>query len=115
MTLGMLQAVAEDVELQDHTVVHQTVDRRCGGHGIFKDSFPFRKGEIGCDHDAAPLVTMGQQGKQHPSSLIDQFQGYRAEKMGFPTAWIPQSQNILSTIHKRSFQQEAQLDIDLSR
>ena len=65
MILGMLESVAGDIQLQDHTVVHQPVDRGCRGHGIFEDPFPFRKGEIGSDHDATPLVAMGQQGKQH--------------------------------------------------
>jgi len=65
MILSMLKPIAGDVQLQDHAVVHQTVDGRCRGHEIFEDPLPFGKREIRREQDATPLVAMGQQTEEH--------------------------------------------------
>jgi hypothetical protein len=58
--LRLLQPVAGDVELDDDAVVNEAVDG-CGcGHGIFEDSFPFGKGKIAGQQNAATLVAFGQ-------------------------------------------------------
>ena len=40
--LGRLQAVAGDVQLQDHAVMHQAIDRRRCRHGVLEDRLPLR-------------------------------------------------------------------------
>ena len=39
-SFGFLQAIARQVQLQDHTVMDQAVDGRGGGHRILEDAFP---------------------------------------------------------------------------
>ena len=41
--LGLFQADAWDVQLQDHAVVHQPVNRCGRRHRVFEDLFPFRE------------------------------------------------------------------------
>ena len=43
----------------------QPIDGSGGGHGIFEDGVPFRKRQVASNQDAAALVAMGQQGKEH--------------------------------------------------
>ena len=56
---------AGQIQLQDHAVVHQAVDRRRGGHGILEDPLPLREHQVRGDQHASMLVAMRQQGKQH--------------------------------------------------
>jgi hypothetical protein len=39
--LGVLHPVARDVQLDDHAMMHQSVDRRCRHHRVFEDRLPF--------------------------------------------------------------------------
>ena len=39
--LGLLHPIARNVQLDDHAMMHQPVDRRRRHHGIFEDPFPF--------------------------------------------------------------------------
>lgn len=64
MELSFLQAIALDVELDDHRVMDESVDRGGGGHGVLEDLLPARELEIGAEQDAAPFVTFGQQGEE---------------------------------------------------
>jgi hypothetical protein len=41
--LGLLDAVAWDVQLEDHAVMHQAINGRRRRHRIFENAFPFRK------------------------------------------------------------------------
>jgi hypothetical protein len=45
--------------------MHHSVDRGRCGHHVFEDLLPLREHQIRGDHHAAPLVTLGQQRKQH--------------------------------------------------
>ena len=45
--------------------MHQAVDGRGCGHGVFKDGLPFGERQITGNYDAAPLIAFRQQGKQH--------------------------------------------------
>jgi hypothetical protein len=38
--LGVLHPVARDVQLDDHAMVHQSVDRSRRHHRVFEDGFP---------------------------------------------------------------------------
>ena len=44
--LGSLGAVTGDVKLQDYGVVHHSVNRGGGGHGIGEDAFPLREDQV---------------------------------------------------------------------
>ena len=44
--LGCISPVAGDVKLQDDGVVHHPVNRRGGGHGVGKDTFPLREHQV---------------------------------------------------------------------
>src|SRR5215467_14043502 len=41
--LGLLYPIARNIQLDDHAVMHQSVDRGRRHHCILKDSFPFRE------------------------------------------------------------------------
>ena len=41
----------------------ETVDRGGGRHWVLEDSVPLRKDQVGGDHDASPLVSLGQEGE----------------------------------------------------
>lgn len=51
-----LQAVAAKVQFDDHTVVHQAVDGRRGGHGILEDLLPMRERQVAGQQDTAAFV-----------------------------------------------------------
>ena len=60
-----LGSIALHVELQDHRVVDDPVDRGGGGHRVLEDLVPLGEHQVGGDRDAAPLVAFGEQGEQH--------------------------------------------------
>ena len=41
--LRLLRTVAGDVQLHNHAMMHQAVDRRCRRHGVFEDRLPARE------------------------------------------------------------------------
>ena len=43
----------------------QSVDSGCCGHRVFEDAVPLRKNEVARDHDAATLVALRKEGKEH--------------------------------------------------
>src|SRR4051812_43662278 len=55
--LGVLHAVAGYIQLDDHAVMHQPIDRGRRHHGVFKDGFPFGERQIAGHQYAATLVT----------------------------------------------------------
>ena len=59
--LGGLQAITGDVQLPDHAVMDQAVDRGRRRHGILEDLLPLRKRQVARQQDAATLVAFGQQ------------------------------------------------------
>src|SRR5207244_8040096 len=63
--LGLLRAVARQVQLDDHAVVDQPVDRRRGRHRILEDRLPARKRQVARKQHAATLVTLRQQREQY--------------------------------------------------
>jgi len=46
-------------------VVDQAINGGHGGHGILENLVPFRKDQIGTDHEAAPFIALGQEGEEH--------------------------------------------------
>ena len=46
-------------------MVHETIDRRGGGHLVAKDPVPLTEHEIARDHDRAAFIPFGQEGEQH--------------------------------------------------
>ena len=46
-------------------MVDQPVNGGHGGHGVLENLVPFRKDQIGTDHEAAPLIALGQEGEEH--------------------------------------------------
>src|SRR5207302_8225479 len=63
--LGLLRAVARQVQLDDHAVVDEPVDRRRGRHRILEDRLPARERQVARQQHAATLVTLRQQREQY--------------------------------------------------
>ena len=55
--LRLLNSVAGDVELENHTVMDKPVDRRRRGHRVLENPFPFGERQVARDENAAALVT----------------------------------------------------------
>ena len=62
--LGLLGAVAVDVELEDHGVMDEAVDGGGGGHGILEDPVPLAEDEVAGDEHGAALVALGHEGEE---------------------------------------------------
>ena len=45
--------------------MYETIDSGHGGERVLEDLVPLREDQIATDHDAAPLVTFGQEGEKH--------------------------------------------------
>src|SRR5215813_15303766 len=56
-----LHSVTRQIQLQNHAVVDQAIDRRRCRHRIFEDSLPLAKNKVTREQHASSLVTMGQQ------------------------------------------------------
>ena len=63
--LGLLDAVARDVQLEDDAVVHEAVNRSRGSHRVFEDTFPLRERQVARDQNAATFVPFSQQSEQY--------------------------------------------------
>ena len=59
------QPVTAYVQLQDHAVVNETVDRGRGGHRVLEYLLPLAEREIARQQHAAAFVTLGQQREQN--------------------------------------------------
>jgi hypothetical protein len=59
------RTIAGHVELHDHAVMHQPINRRRRGHRILEDRLPAREWQVARQQDAATLVTLRQQQEQH--------------------------------------------------
>ncbi len=44
--LRRFEAIAGDVQLDDHRMVDQSVDRRSGRHRVLEDLFPFAERQV---------------------------------------------------------------------
>src|SRR5712691_11282774 len=53
--LGVLHPVTRDVQLDDHAMMHQPVDRSRRHHRVFEDGFPLRERQIAGHQYAAAL------------------------------------------------------------
>src|SRR5438105_3830376 len=62
---GLLDPIAWNVELQNHTMVNKAVARGCSDHRVFEDSLPFRERQIAGDEHTATLVPFGQEREQN--------------------------------------------------
>jgi hypothetical protein len=51
--------------VEDHRVLPHAVDRRHRRHGVLADPRPCGKDQVRRDHDAAPLVALGQERERH--------------------------------------------------
>ncbi len=51
--IGLLDAVARNVRLENDAVVHQAVDGRGGRHRIFEDAFPLGERQVAGDQNTA--------------------------------------------------------------
>ena len=63
--LSLSHTITGNIQFNNDAVMHQPVDSCRGGHRVFKNDLPLGKGQIAGDHDAAPFVAFGQQGKEH--------------------------------------------------
>jgi hypothetical protein len=52
-------------EFDDNTMVNDTVNGSCGGHGVFEDLIPLGKDQIGSDHHTATLIALSQLSKEN--------------------------------------------------
>jgi hypothetical protein len=58
-------SITGEIHLQDNTVMDQAVNGGGRGHGVLKDGFPFGKGQIGGDHNAAAFVAVVQESEEN--------------------------------------------------
>ena len=58
--LGLLDAVARDVQFENDAVMHQAINGGGGRHWVFEDAFPFGKRQIAGDQHTAAFVALGQ-------------------------------------------------------
>ena len=63
--LGLLGTITGDVQLQDHAVVHQPIDRRRGRHRVLEDRLPTRKRQVAGQHHAASFISLCQEREEH--------------------------------------------------
>lgn len=64
LLLGLFDAIALQVQFQDHAVVYKPVDRGSGRHWVLEDRFPLRERQIAGDHNATPFIPVCQQTEQ---------------------------------------------------
>lgn len=62
---GCLLPIALGLNLQNHRMMHQSVNRCDRHHRISKDTVPLTERLIGCNHQALALIAMCNQLKQH--------------------------------------------------
>jgi len=61
----LVQAIAADVQFQDHAVVDQAVDCSSGCHGVLEYLFPLAERQVARQQHAAPFVALGKEREQH--------------------------------------------------
>src|SRR5258708_15682141 len=45
--------------------MYDSIDRRCGRHGVFEDLIPLREDQVRRDHHALALIPLREQRKEH--------------------------------------------------
>src|SRR5262245_60244727 len=58
-------SITRQIQLQDHAVMDQAIDRRRRRHRIFEDSLPLAENKIAREQHASSLVTVRQEREEH--------------------------------------------------
>ena len=81
-----------EIQLDDHGVMDQAIDRRGSDHGVFENLLPFGERQVAAQEHTPAFVPLGQQREQdfHLFAALLDIAGGKADRAALPDQLVAQ-------------------------